>query len=84
MVGNPGQMRKAYLGFLLAAKAHKDKNTDWRKNRDGQDVFEFAERWELQDQSGEGLQRNSRISRNPNPLHVAPDSDDGGIGESGS
>lgn len=72
-------MRKAYLGFLLAAKAHKDKNTEWRKNRDGRDVFEFEERWELQRQSEEvGLERKARNSRNPDPLYVAPDSDDNG------
>lgn len=77
-------MRKAYLGFLLAAKSHKDNRSDWRMNREGEDVFGIAERWDQQLRSGEPQRKKARITRNPKPTHVAPNSDDGGIEESGS
>lgn len=74
VIGDSRMMRKAYLGFLLAAKLHSQNNNDWRMSRSGEDVFAEAEEWEQKIQSSDPKQNTARDSRNPDPTHVAPSS----------
>ncbi|KAG6356811.1 hypothetical protein INS49_014685 [Diaporthe citri] len=62
-------MRKAYLGFLLAARLHAQGNDDWRKSGAGEDLFVDAEDWERAFES-ENLKPNPvRETKNPDPVH---------------
>lgn len=67
-------MRKAYLGFLLAARLHAQKNNDWRKSLDGEDLFVKAENWEQEWQSGDAKEKPERKTINLNPIHDTPNS----------
>lgn len=67
-------MRKAYLGFLLAARLHAQGNKNWRMNRAGEDLFMSAEKWKLEFSSGEEKKNAARSGRNPNPIHDVPSS----------
>lgn len=69
-------MRKAYLGFLLAARLHAEGNNDWRKSGSGKDLFVDAGNWERAYQSGPGKnkERKARKNRNLNPKHDGPSS----------
>lgn len=53
MVEDPAEMRKAYLGFLLAARLHAQNKKDWRKSRTGEDIFAEAEVWEQELHAGD-------------------------------
>lgn len=75
MVENPAKMRKAYLGFLLAAKLYAQNNDRWRTGRTGEDPFDKAETWE-KELSDEKRAQAQRISRNPDPIHDVPNSQD--------
>ncbi|KAK7711925.1 hypothetical protein SLS64_005196 [Diaporthe eres] len=76
MVENPSKMRKAYLGFLLAAKLHAQNNNDWRKSREGEDLFAKGETWKQEILSDELRKQAERTSRNPNPIHDVSSSQD--------
>lgn len=69
-------MRKAYLGFLLAAKLHAQKNDSWRKNREGQDMFTKVETWKQELRAEELREQAERNSRNSDPVHDVPSSQD--------
>lgn len=74
VVESPEKMRKAYLGFLLAAKLHAQNNNDWRKNQKDEDLFIKGETWEQQVPSDDERKQPERTSRNPNPIHDVPSS----------
>lgn len=68
-------MRKAYLGFLLAARLHAQGKNDWRKSGAGDDLFVDAENWERAYQSSRSAKTHkARKNRNPNPKHDVPSS----------
>lgn len=72
MVENPAKIRKAYLGFLLAARLHAQKNNDWRKSPAGEDLFVKAEEWQQEYQSRDAKGNPARETKNPNPVHDTP------------
>lgn len=82
MVENSKKMRKAFLGFLLAAKLNEQKNYDWRKSRQtGEDLFVKGEAWEQELQS-EAKEREARLKKNTNPKHDPPSSQETDISKS--
>lgn len=71
-------MRKAYLGFLLAAKSNADGDDGWRTNRKGTDVLAKGEKWEQELESRRPKKKNKeRKGRNKNPTHDSPSSQEG-------
>lgn len=42
VVTDSTQLRKAFLGFLLCAHLHEDRNDSWQKARDGSDILTKA------------------------------------------
>lgn len=48
IVTDSRSIRKALLGFLLAARLDHDNDPTWRKDTEGQDIFDVAEEWEQQ------------------------------------
>lgn len=76
VVEKPEKMRKAYLGFLLAAKLHAQNDNDWRMSQQGEDLFIKGETWEQEVPSDDLQKQPERISRNPNPTHDVPSSQD--------
>lgn len=62
-------MRKAYLGFLLAAKLHSQNNNDWRMSRTGEDMFAKAEEWEQKLQASDPKKNEPRKTINLHPIH---------------
>lgn len=76
MVENPAKMRKAYLGFLLAAKLHAQNNKAWRMSRTGEDLFVKGETWNQEFLSEELRDQAQRASRNSDPIHEVSSSQD--------
>lgn len=74
------RMRKAYLGFLLAAKSYWDDedDSDWRKTRTDEDLFKEAEEWRRQLESSKSKKNEERKAKTSDPNYVAPDSSDFG------
>lgn len=69
MVQNPAKMRKAYLGFLLAAKLYAQNNKAWRMSRTGEDLFVKGETWDKELLSEKLRDQAQRTSRNSDPIH---------------
>ncbi|KAI7782045.1 hypothetical protein LA080_013853 [Diaporthe eres] len=77
MVENSKDMRKAYLGFLLAARLHAQGNNDWRKNGAGEDLFVDVEDWERAFESQDPKGKEARKTINLNPIHDSPPNSQG-------
>ncbi|KAJ0124409.1 hypothetical protein J7T55_005747 [Diaporthe amygdali] len=72
--GESKEMRKAYLGFLLAARSRAQGNKDWRLSQARQDLFLEAEQWWQQSASSTPQRNPGRSGRNDNPRHDTPSS----------
>ncbi|POS78955.1 hypothetical protein DHEL01_v202642 [Diaporthe helianthi] len=64
VVTDSREMRKAYLGFLLAARSYEERKTSWRLDKDGADILATGEGWQRKFYSGTPVRNPERESRN--------------------
>ena len=76
-------MRKAYLGFLLAARSYADKNASWRRDASGVDIFQAGEDWEKKSKTAFPGANSPRSKRNNNPVHDSPSSQGSSVSMAG-
>lgn len=66
-------MRKAYLGFLLAARLHKQGDQKgWRVGKDQKDLFAEGDKWSQDRKKSKAERHDPRSTRNNKPRHDSP------------